>query len=170
MKKAVVAALSLAMVLGVTACGAESTDIPSSAEIIEVEDDNSETEESSEEETPGKSEDKSEDEAKEPEAIQEESEGTISAEQAYEAIGNYIRGIIPDIDNYTQGEDAMAYWTVTSSDADQIVVEFRSYTGAFNYFYIDPATGDTYVTELVPGIIDEEQRTEETFNVKDFLK
>ena len=29
-------------------------------------------------------------------------------------------------------------------------------------------SGETYVTELVPGIIDEEQRTEESFNIRDY--
>ena len=30
-------------------------------------------------------------------------------------------------------------------------------------------TGDAYVTELVPGIIDEETRSGETLNVRDYL-
>ena len=36
-------------------------------------------------------------------------------------------------------------------------------------YYVNPSTGETYVTELVPGIIDEEQKTDETFNVRDYL-
>ena len=35
-------------------------------------------------------------------------------------------------------------------------------------YYIDPTSGETYSTELVPGIIDEEQRTGESLNVKDY--
>ncbi|MBQ4483065.1 MAG: hypothetical protein II966_07530 [Lachnospiraceae bacterium] len=30
-------------------------------------------------------------------------------------------------------------------------------------------SGDVYVTELVPGIIDDEQRTDEKFNIKDYM-
>ena len=60
------------------------------------------------------------------------------------------------------------YWDVTASNADKIVVLFRSYTSAQIRYYIDPISGETYVTELVPGIIDEEQRTEESFNIRDY--
>ena len=37
-------------------------------------------------------------------------------------------------------------------------------------FYIDSATGETYITEYVSGITDEEEPTGETFNVKDYFK
>ena len=36
-------------------------------------------------------------------------------------------------------------------------------------YYINPSTGDVYVTELVPGIIDEEQRTDESFNIGKYM-
>ncbi len=34
----------------------------------------------------------------------------------------------------------------------------------------DPASGDTYVTEFVSGITPEEERTDETFNVREYIK
>ena len=68
-----------------------------------------------------------------------------------------------DSDEYT------VYWEVTTNDANEIVVLYRSYTGAQNRYYIEPVSGETYVTELVPGIIDEEQRTEESLNIRDYL-
>ena len=49
------------------------------------------------------------------------------------------------------------------------LVLFRSYTGAQNRYYIDPVSGEATVTELVPGIMDEEQRTDESLNVWDYL-
>ena len=49
----------------------------------------------------------------------------------------------------------------------QIVVLFRSYTGALVRYYIERAMGYTYVTEFVPGVTPEEQRTEESFNIWD---
>ena len=61
------------------------------------------------------------------------------------------------------------HWQIISSTDSQVVVLFVSYTGSENRYYIDRATGDTHVTELVPGIIDEEQDTGERFNAKDFL-
>ena len=61
------------------------------------------------------------------------------------------------------------HWQIISSTDAQIVVLFTSYTGSENRYYVDRASGNTYVTELVPGIIDEEQKTGETFNAKDHL-
>ena len=55
------------------------------------------------------------------------------------------------------------------NEKGEIVILYRSYTAAQIRYYIDPNTGDTYVTEFVPGITDEEERTEETFNVKDYM-
>ncbi len=37
-------------------------------------------------------------------------------------------------------------------------------------FYIARSTGDTYSTEYVPGITDEEEQTDEHFNAKDYMK
>ncbi len=69
---------------------------------------------------------------------------------------------------YMDSGEYNIYWDVTASNADKIVVLFRSYTSAQIRYYIDPISGETYVTELVPGIIDEEQRTEESFNIRDY--
>ena len=69
-----------------------------------------------------------------------------------------------------EGSDEQTlYWEVSTNDTGERVVLYRSYTGAQIRYYIDPVSGDTYVTELVPGIIDDEQRTEESFNVRDYL-
>ena len=66
-------------------------------------------------------------------------------------------------------DDHTVYWDVSTNDNGEIVVLYRSYTGAQTRYYIDPDSGETYVTELVPGIIDEEQRTEESLNVKEYI-
>ena len=66
-------------------------------------------------------------------------------------------------------DQAYAAWDVSTNEDGEIVVLYRSYTAAQTRYYIDSVTGDTYVTELVPGIIDDEQRTGETFNVRDYL-
>jgi hypothetical protein len=39
-----------------------------------------------------------------------------------------------------------------------------------NRYYIDPVSGEAYVTEFVPGVMEEEQRTGETLNVKNYLQ
>ena len=69
-----------------------------------------------------------------------------------------------------ESDDYTLYWNVESSDAEQIVVAYRSYTAAIIRYYIDVQTGDTYVTEFVSGITDGEEKTGETFNVRDYIE
>lgn len=96
-------------------------------------------------------------------------EAVITQEQALEAVKNYCIANNPDLEGMLGSEDYTTYFDVSNSEAGEIVVLFRSYTGAQIRYYVDPNTGDTYTTELVPGIIDEEQRTEETFNIRDYM-
>ena len=93
----------------------------------------------------------------------------LTEEQALEAIKNYCFTKNPDLKNMVDSGEYNIYWNATVNDANEIVVLFKSYTAAQIRYYINPVSGETYVTELVPGIIDEEQRTEESFNVKDYL-
>ena len=64
---------------------------------------------------------------------------------------------------------ARAYIIFETKDGNEIVVLFRSYTGAQIRYYIDPVSGETTVTEFVPGVTDEEQRTDESLNAWDYL-
>lgn len=96
------------------------------------------------------------------------SDDIITEDRALEAIKNYCYFNFPDVKGMEGSEDYTVYWDVSTNENDQIVVLFRSYTAALIRYYIDPATGETYVTEQVPGIIDDEQRTDETFNIKDY--
>ncbi|WP_022778020.1 hypothetical protein [Butyrivibrio sp. AE3009] len=96
-------------------------------------------------------------------------EGAITKDQALEAIKNYCFENNSDLEGMLDSEDYTTYFEVYDGEQGEIVVLFRSYTGAQSRYYVDPKTGDTYGTELVPGIIDEEQRTEEFFNVKDYM-
>ncbi|MDO5445962.1 MAG: hypothetical protein Q4F31_10130 [Eubacteriales bacterium] len=93
----------------------------------------------------------------------------LSEEQALSAIRSYCYTMNPDLENIVKNEEYPVYWNISSSDENEIVVLFRSYTGAQNRYYIDRNTGDTYVTEFVPGITDEEQWSEESFNVRDYI-
>lgn len=89
----------------------------------------------------------------------------ITEEKAITAIQNYCFSNNLDLEKIVEEGKYPVYWDIISSDDNQIVVLFRSYTGAQNRYYIDRSTGDTYVTEFVPGIMDEEERTDESFNV-----
>ena len=77
------------------------------------------------------------------------------------------RSTVADIEK--EGEYTV-YWEIESEDDDEIVVIFRSYTGALIRYYIEPVSGDTYVTEYVPGITSEEQKTDEQFNIRNYVE
>ena len=93
----------------------------------------------------------------------------LSDEVALSAIQQYCMSNYPELEQKVGSEDYQVYWELASSDEQQIVVLFRSYTGAEVRYYIDRATGDTHVTEFMPGITPEEEPTEESFNVWDCL-
>lgn len=96
-------------------------------------------------------------------------EQAITDDQALEAIQNYCYSINPSLKDIVEAGQYTVYWTISSSDENEIVVLYRSYTGAQIRYYIDRITGETYVTEFVPGITEEEERTDEHFSVKDYL-
>lgn len=93
----------------------------------------------------------------------------LSEEQALSAVKNYCCTINPDLENILKEGEYPVYWEIVSSDEQEIVVLFRSYTGALCRYYIDRVKGDTYVTEYVPEITSEEQRTDEKFNIRDYF-
>ena len=93
----------------------------------------------------------------------------LSDEQALTAVRNYCFTINPDLESVVNAEEYPVYWEIAANDGQEIVVLFRSYTGAQVRYYIDRTTGETSVTEFVPGITPEEQKTEESFNVRDYL-
>ncbi len=101
--------------------------------------------------------------------LPDQGEKKLADEQAVIGVRNYSLLQNPDLADIVKGGEYPDYWEVLSSDGDETVVLFRSYTGAQIRFYIDPVSGETYVTEFVPGITDEEQRTDESLNVWDYL-
>ncbi len=96
-------------------------------------------------------------------------EKRLTDEQAVSAIRNYCFISNPDLKNIADAGEYPAYWDASSGNDSEIVVLFRSYTGAQTRYYIDPISGTTYVTEYVPGITPEEQRTDESLNAWDYL-
>ena len=93
----------------------------------------------------------------------------ITDDEALSAIQNLCLEENPDLVDYLASGEAPVYWVVESSDDKQIVVLFRSYTGSQTRYYINRVSGETRVTELVPGIIDEETENGQTFNVRDYM-
>ncbi|MCR4947143.1 MAG: hypothetical protein K5929_09415 [Lachnospiraceae bacterium] len=142
MKKAVVMALILGMAVMTVGCGAKN----------EVKDNTEPAEESGEQ-----GEDTSSEEA-------------LTGEEALTAVENYCYEANPDLEGIVEDGEYEVYWDIASEAEDEIVILYHSYTGSLNRYYIDPVSGDTYVTEFVPGITDEEEQTEESFNIFDYLE
>ena len=73
----------------------------------------------------------------------------ITAEMAYEGVNNYC--------HIQMGEETETEYQVV----------FRSYTGAFVYFYVDKTSGTTKMVEKVPNLGVEEESG--TINLFDYL-
>ena len=90
----------------------------------------------------------------------------ITEEMAFEGINDYCHSAYdwsvakdnPDIMYLTMGEE--------TDSAYQVV--FRSYTGAYVYFYVDKTTGTTKMVEKVPSLNVEEDVG--TINLFDYLE
>ena len=93
----------------------------------------------------------------------------ITDDVALSAIQNLCLEENPGLVEIIAEGEYPVYWVVESGDDKQVVVLFRSYTGSQTRYYIDRVSGATYVTDLVPGIIDEETVTGEPFNVRDYI-
>ena len=89
----------------------------------------------------------------------------ITSEMAYEGVNNYCHSAYdwsiakdnPDIMYVTMGEETSKSYKVV----------FRSYTGAFVYFYVDKTSGKTKMVEFVPALNKECEAG--TINIFDYI-
>lgn len=93
----------------------------------------------------------------------------LTDEQALAAVRRLCMAENPELEGIVNSGEYPVYWEIADSDTENVVVLYRSYTGAQVRYYIDRATGDAAVTEFVPGITPEEQPTGETLNVRAYL-
>lgn len=157
MKKVFLIFLVLALILGAVGCDSDKKDTNDTA---------TEVKESKEKASnDGTTTETTEHTASEPVVAKDK----IDDEQALAAVKKYCRSNNPDLEEIEKAGEYPVYWEVTSSTEDEIVVLYRSYTAAQIRYYIDRGTGDAYVTEFVPGITDKEERTDESFNIKDYI-
>jgi len=90
----------------------------------------------------------------------------ITAEMAYEGVSNYCHKEY----DWSVAEDNpdMMYIQVGEETETEYQVVFRSYTGAFVYFYVDKTSGTTRIVEYVPTLdIKEETGTIDIFDYLD---
>ncbi len=165
MKRKLVLAMVCCMVLGLAGCSSEDSTESEPQSGVQVEEipatETTETAESTEKAETAQDTDKTEN---------AEKPNLITEEQACEAVKKYCIEEFPDLADMVDSDEYTIYWDASTTDAGEICVLYRSYTGALIRYYVNPETGDTYVTEQVPGIIDEEQKTDETLNLRDLMK
>ena len=94
----------------------------------------------------------------------------ITDEIALNSIKNYCYSVFPDLKSMIDLNEYGVNFEIVSSDDKEIVILFKSYTGAIVKYYIDVKTGDTYATETVLAISDKEMKTDEEFNIYDYIK
>ena len=67
-----------------------------------------------------------------------------------------------------QDNSSLMYVALSDSSETEYKVVFRSYTGAFTYFYVDKASGSTRMVEFVPALNIESEAG--SINLRDYLK
>ena len=90
----------------------------------------------------------------------------ITAEMAYKGVDNYC----PKEYDWSVAEDNpdMMYIQMGEETETEYQVVFRSYTGAFVYFYVDKTSGTTKLVEKVPNLGVEEESG--TINLLDYIE
>ena len=101
--------------------------------------------------------------------MEPQGERAMSDVQACAAIERYCYASNPDLKGIVDSGEHPVSWQITEYSEEQIVILFHSYTGAEVRYYIDPVSGEAYSTEFVSGVTAEEQRTDETLNVWDYV-
>ena len=87
----------------------------------------------------------------------------ITAEMAYEGVSNYCHSEY----DWSKAEDnpSLMYVEMGEETESEYQVVFRSYTGAFVYFYVEKTSGTTRMVECVPALnIKEEAGTIDLFD------
>ena len=179
MKKKIVL-LVCALVVSLAGCGVVSQG-PSPAE-LKAELEENETAEESEEAEDAEAEEADADETEvsdDAEDVQDDEEESVTVdapaedvlteEQALEGVKNYWISADPEFEDKLASDDYTMYFETSTNDDGKIVVLYRSYTAAEIRYYVDPETGDTEVTEFVPGVMDEETPADYSINIYDYI-
>ena len=93
------------------------------------------------------------------------SENSITKDMAYEGVNNYCH----DAYDWSIAEDnpSIMYLEMGNETETEYQVKFRSYTGAFVYFYVNKANGTTRLIEYSPTLDIESEAG--TIDISDYL-
>lgn len=78
------------------------------------------------------------------------SKSEITAKMAYEGVSNYCHSTYDW--SITEENPSIMYVQMGEETDSAYQVVFRSYTGAFVYFYVDKASGTTRMEEYIPTL------------------
>jgi hypothetical protein len=94
----------------------------------------------------------------------------LTEEEALQAIINYINETNESLAGMLEEGQYGVAIGVSTEDDESIRVWLRSYTGAYKFYYIDPVSGETHVTEYAPLMDDAtEQPIDESLNARSYL-
>ncbi len=93
-------------------------------------------------------------------------EAAITADMAYQGVNNYCHGRY----DWSMAEEnpSIMYVKMGEETETEYQVVFRSYTGAFVYFYVDKSSGTTRMIEYVPSL--DVKSEAGTIELSDYLK
>jgi len=94
------------------------------------------------------------------------SKRTITEKMAYEGVSNYCHSKYDW--SVAQDNPSIMYIEMGEETESEYKVVFRSYTGAFVYFYVDKKSGSTRMVEYAPSVDVENEAG--TINLFDYLE
>ena len=105
-----------------------------------------------------------------PETTPEETEPPkpLTDEEAMTGFGNYLYFKIKNLQKILDEDKVPCTWGISSSDKNEIVIMFKSNTGALLRYHVNRNTGKTYVTQYAVET-NSFFRTRETLNVREYI-
>ncbi|MBR4472937.1 MAG: hypothetical protein IKS55_04805 [Oscillospiraceae bacterium] len=97
------------------------------------------------------------------------SERWFSDEQALSAVRTYCYSFNPDLESIVNAGVYPVSWEISVSGEKQVVILYRSYTGAEVRYYIDRDSGVVSETEYMPGLSPAEESTGVSFNIRNWI-
>ena len=154
MKKSIVITAALIAMLSCS-CGKNKTDLTQSS--------TAQTETQDSQNAKHDSNEKDMDVAKATEDNSGASKSKITADMAYEGVNNYCHSSYDW--SVAKENPSIMYVKMGEETESEYQVIFRSYTGAFVYFYVDKTTVTTRIVESVPNLdVEEEVGTIDLFD------